>query len=1008
MKFSGRRRAAAIVVGSILAIYAVVGFFVVPPIVRAQAEKRLSEAIGRKVSVGSVSLNPFALSVTVRDFCISEKDGSTTFVGWDSLYVRVDALASLWGDWVVGAVDLDGFNANVELNKDGSVNFSDILARVGKTTEASGPSAAPHPVRVGRLGVTRASVTFLDRSLKHPFHATVWPLTFSLSGFRTVGSAGAPYHFEATTESGEKFAWSGTLAADPVASQGEFSVNGLVLSKYMPYLEARTGADVTDGRLSLSGSYAADLDPKARTLRLDNAEVHLSGLKIAERGSGSRALELASLDVSGIDADAVAMSAGVKRIAAEGGHAWVRRARDGSLNLLALAGPPGPAAASTGTPAPLPKVKVGEVSARGFTVDVSDQSVGSGASLSLGSVQVGLRDVTLEKGAEIPVHLAFAWAPRGAVSVDGKVTLLPSISADLVADVSDFSLLPLSPYLEQLVNARVTGGSVSTKLAVKASLPGGNPEVAAKGSFDLGAFCIVDAVHNKELAGVERLSLRGIDVATAPRLRASLDGIEVVNPYARVRVNDDGTLNLSSLRVAGSGGAAPAPSGPLPELRVGSVSISGGSFSFTDTSVSPNVRFTLDSFGGTLKGLSSDNPARADLELSGMVGGTGPLEIKGKLDPLGAHRSVDLSIGVRSADLVPLSPYAGKYAGYELARGQLFVSSAIAVNGDAIDAKNVVTLNQFTFGGATGSKDATSLPVRLGVALLKDVDGKIVIDLPVQGTLGDPNFRVGKVVLRVIENLLTKAAVSPFSLVGAMFGGGGEELAFQQFDPGRSVLVPSEAPKLQTLAKALEGRPRLNLGISGGFDAAADSYALKRVKLADLVRRSIWQERHAADPSTPPPALLVISAQEESAMVKKLFDAKFPPGTTFGTPLPPPPAIAPPPPAPRPGLVARILNAITLRKLREDRAAKKESERLAAEHESAVKAAAAAGLPLEEMKGRLAEAMTVKPEDLAALAGARAKAVRDQLVGEFHIPADRLFLEKSLGSAGPRVTLTLE
>jgi len=323
-----------------------------------------------------------------------------------------------------------------------------------------------------------------------------------------------------------------------------------------------------------------------------------------------------------------------------------------------------------------------------------------------------------------------------------------------------------------------------------------------------------------------------------------------------------------------------------------------------------------------------------------------------------------------------------------------------------------VTLNQFTFGAATASPDATVLPVRLCVALLKDIDGRIIIDLPVQGSLGDPQFRIGKVVLRVVVNLLTKAAVSPFSLIGSMFGGGGEELAYQEFSPGSSELEPSQVPKIETLAKALANRPALSLSIEGGYDPAADAYALRRSKLAELVRRQIWEERHATDPNIPPPDKLPISPDEHAAMVKKLFDSKFPPGTQFGTPLPAPPAVAAPPPGPPPGLLTRIVNLVTFKRHRDLVAARKQSEILAAEHEKDVAKAVAAGLPLDQMTGRLAESMVVTSDDLGALAAERAQSVRSHLIDSGHIAPNRLFLTQSSDPArqakGPRVLLSLQ
>jgi len=334
------------------------------------------------------------------------------------------------------------------------------------------------------------------------------------------------------------------------------------------------------------------------------------------------------------------------------------------------------------------------------------------------------------------------------------------------------------------------------------------------------------------------------------------------------------------------------------------------------------------------------------------------------------------------------------------------------VSGNALDSKNVITLNQFTFGAATNSPDAVHLPVRLGVALLKDPEGNIVIDVPVQGKLDDPEFRISKVVWRVIGNVLVKAATSPFSLLGSMLGGGGDELAFQEFTPGTTELVATELPKLETLVKALTNRPSLSLGIEGSYDVAADTFALKRFKLAELVRRKIWEEKHAANPNIPPPDKLEIPPEESLAMIKKLFDEKFPPGTQFGTPLPTAPAVAAPPPPPPPGFFKRAVNFITFKEAREKSAAK----RTAAEREAALKelreAAKAKGLPLQEMTGRLAETMVVTDDDLRALAASRAQHVRDHLVNVGHIAAERLFLSQASDATkqnkGPRVFLSLQ
>lgn len=987
-----------------VAAVALAGFVLLPPVVRTLGQKRLSALLERKVTIGKVRLNPFLLSAAIEDLDVQEPDGSGSFLGWRRLYVRFDALRSLGGDWVIGAVELDGFHARATANADGSLNFSDLLAKFGG--HAAAPSKPGRPVRLGNLRVVEAQVEFNDHSLRHPFHTLVGPLTFTLSGFRTTGAQLAPYHFEAATEAGERLAWSGSLTADPLQSVGQFEIGGVVLKKYTPYFEGEVRSDVIDGILAVSGRYEANLDPKARALRLSGGEVHLRDMRVAERQSGRVAVQLKTMDVTGIEADGVAMKAAVAKVAVAGGQVSVRRAKDGSLNLLTMTAPD-PAYA-----APAPQVSVGELTADDLAVDVTDETTPQAAHLALSGLKAGAKNLSLADGAVIPFHASFAWLPKGKVSLEGKVSVRPSVVADLTAKVERLDLLPLSPYLEQFVNARVAQGSLSTFATVHAALPGGPPQLTVKGDLSMDKFGLVDAAQNKELVGFNWMALGALDLATAPQVSLAIGQVDVDGPYVRVRVNADQTLNLASLLRSAPAGAARAPAAPAPRIEVGKITVEGGEFGFSDQSVDPAVKVSVSDFGGTLSGISSSHVGRADVDLKGLVGGSGPVAITGKLDPLGAHRFVGLTVTVRNVDLLPLSPYAGRFAGYALARGQLVVDSAIQLDGDKLDATNVVTLNQFTFGAATHSPDATGLPVRLGVALLKDTSGKIVIDLPVQGTLGDPNFRVGKVVLRVIVNLLTKAAVSPFALVGSMFGGGGDELAYDDFDPGRSELVAADQPKLATLEQALAQRPALNLGIEGSYDAAADTYALRRLRLADLVRRRVWEAKHAVDPNIPAPAALVVTPEENAAMVKQLFDAKFPPGTRFGTPLPPAPEVTPPPAPPAPGVLTRIVNWVTLKAQRDAAAARQAAEQRSAEHAKAVAAAVAAGLPEDEMAGRLAEAIEITPSDLRGLATARAERVRNELMTAGHISADRLFLTQAVGPAaanqGPRVLLTLE
>lgn len=1030
------------IAGLVLAVFTVTGFFIAPRLAKSQLEKRLSAQLGRTVTVEKIRLNPYTLAITLENFDVRTKEGDGSFLGWRRLYVNFDALASLRGPWVLGVVELEGFHAAPLIHPDGSYNFSDILARLQATSAAAGPMTKPgRPWRIGRLAVSGARVEFIDQSRPQPFATSIGPIAFTLTGFQTTSAPRALYFFQAVTEENEKLNWHGTLQVEPLSSRGELQVENIVLRKYAPYYAHYFNADLTGGSLSVRGQYELSFAKDAQIMKLNAGTLEVRGLKVVERDAPEAAVDLPSLIVTGIKADALKRSASIQAVRVAGGHLRVRREKDGALNLRTMFAPPAsasaqatasvPASAPPSTPVPLPELTVGEVALADFQVELADLSPPNPAHLALTGLQFSLKNLSLAEGAVMPLQLAFNWAPQGAVTGDGSVTIKPGLKADLTLDVAGLAILPLSPYLEQFVAVRITQGAVSTRGAVTFAQTEGAPAITFAGGVTVEQLGLVDGAHNEELAGVGSLALHDLKLSTAPQLTLSLAELNVNAPYARVLINADKTVNLALVAKPAAmaepvGEALPPDSSPasglktppasepagvrapLPKIEIAKVVIAGGDFTLTDRSIEPHVRVAVTQFGGTIAGLSSANFAKGEVDLKAAVDGAGPITITGQLDPLSEQRFADLKIDLKNVDLLPLSPYSGKFAGYEIARGKLALDVQARLDGKKLDATNVITLNQFNFGAPVASAEATGLPVRLGVALLKDPSGRIVIDVPVSGDLDDPNFRIGKIVLRVVVNLLTKAAVSPFSLLGSMFGGGGDELAFQEFAPGGSALLPGEQSKRDTMVKALQNRPALSLALEGSYDAAADTHALKQQKVTEWVRGKIWEQRRALDPNIPPPAELTITLEDQAAMVKQLFSELFPAGMPWVAPVAttPAPASAPPPLAKT--FLGRVRDLVTLKGLR------KGGLMPAAAKASPVAAAAGmdpAGASLAEMTDRLAETMTVTDNDLRALAADRAQRVRDYFLKEGKIEPERLFLaqgKEAKVNHGPRVFLSLQ
>ena len=277
--------------------------------------------------------------------------------------------------------------------------------------------------------------------------------------------------------------------------------------------------------------------------------------------------------------------------------------------------------------------------------------------------------------------------------------------------------------------------------------------------------------------------------------------------------------------------------------------------------------------------LSSDSLGTGTLELTAAINDVAPVTVSGRFNPLSAKEGSDLAVSITGWELIPVGPYSGRYLGYLIAKGKMKVEMQYRVVGRELRAENKLTIDQFTFGDATNSPEATTMPVKLGIAVMRDRDGQIVFDVPVEGNLDDPNFRLGRVIGRAILNVLTKLITSPFKLLGGLFGGGDADLSFVEFAPGSAALAPAPRRRNSMCSRSrCTQRPALKLEIAGAVDTLADAAALRAAKLDARLRTMMWTAQKAKDPNTPPPDSLVLTATDSPPLAHRGLRGRVPEG----------------------------------------------------------------------------------------------------------------------------------
>jgi hypothetical protein len=239
----------------------------------------------------------------------------------------------------------------------------------------------------------------------------------------------------------------------------------------------------------------------------------------------------------------------------------------------------------------------------------------------------------------------------------------------------------------------------------------------------------------------------------------------------------------------------------------------------------------MHDLGGVVTGLSNDPATTAQVELDGKVDDYGSARVRGSIQPFRATEFTDLTLTFRNLEMTNLTPYSGKFAGRKIDSGKLSVDLEYKIKNRQLAGENKFVINKLKLGERVDSPDAMKLPLDLAIALLQDSNGIIDLDLPISGSLDDPQFSYGRIIWKAIVNVLTKLVTAPFRALGKLLGISSEKLESVDFDPGSSALLPPEQEKLKTLSEALAKRPALTLTLEPGYDPEADRRALQELAM---------------------------------------------------------------------------------------------------------------------------------------------------------------------------------
>ncbi|KJZ35474.1 DUF748 domain-containing protein [Pseudomonas fluorescens] len=878
-----------------LALYSLLGFLILPGIALRVANQQLANYATTPATIQRIELNPFSLEVTLWGLIIGEPGKEQ--VGFERLYANLQ-IDSLWTKALhLSDIEIDKPKTEILFGKDGKLNLLGLFKIPASEPTPADPNAKPFPLRIERIKLAGGVVHFQDQRPSEPIEFLYDKLDFELKNLSTLPEDSADMTLVAIGPAGGQIDWTGNFSLIPIASEGKLKITNGKMKSFWPYVRDSVPLVLEDGVMSLSTDYKLNL-AKETELLLSNVAVSIAPFAI-KAPDGRPLAKLERLDISETTVDLAKQQVVVGKIRSQKLETWAALEADGQLDwqklfasqpskaaVKAKAEPTStPAAADSPKPDPAPpskpwQVLLKDVQLRNYQVHLADRKAQPAVALDVGPLNLDLQNFDSLNGSPFNLKLDTGVGKQGKITADGIVNLAP-VSAKLNVQTKDIDLRVAQSYITPFIRLELRSGMLGSDLVV--DLKSTEPlAFSVTGRAQVDQLHTLDTLKTRDFLKWQQLVLEGLNYQHGDSL--SIDKVNLFQPYARFMINDDRTTNIDDLLIpqppdsgAKTAAAKPASKEKPLGIHIGGIAINDGSANFADFSLTPNFATAIQQLNGQIGTIDSRQAKPASVDIKGKVDRYAPVTIKGSVNPFDPMASLDIATSFKRVELTTLTPYSGKFAGYRIRKGRLNLDLHYKITNGQLLAENKVVVEQLQLGEKVDSPDAVSLPLKLAIALLKDVDGKISIELPVSGDLNNPQFSVMPIIWQTLRNLIVKAAAAPFKMIGGLVSGGGsEDLGTVSFAPGSSDLSKEAEGSLVKLSQALKERPALRLEIEGTAAASSDGPLIAEQRLEREYQYNYYKMLQRRGDKVPAQAsLLEVPDNEKGPLLEGIYRTRL-------------------------------------------------------------------------------------------------------------------------------------
>lgn len=857
-------------------LYSLIGFLIVPGIALRIANQQLAQYATLPASLQRVQFNPFTLELSLWGLRIGESKQEQ--LSFQRLYANLQS-DSLWsGALHLRGIELDGARTEIIFDKDGTLNLTQLFNLPQSQAEPKAENSEPFPLRIDRIRLREKSLRFQDLRPSEAVEFAYDALDLELHNLSTLAGDNAEMTLTASGPHGAQIDWRGQVSLTPITSSGSLSVSDGRLSTFWPYVRDALPLVLKEGQVDLSSDYRLDLS-SGTELQLSKIKVQLAPFALDDP-QGKPLIRLQRLDIDNSSLDLAKQQVVVGQVRSQGLEAWAAREADGQLDWQKLFAKPEGAKSEAAEPAQQPdeskpwQVLLQDVQLRDYKAHLADRVPQQEVAVDVGPLNLDLKNFDSLGNTPFDLRLDSGLGKQGKLQAAGQVQLSPT-SAQLKVATQDIDLRLAQAYLSPFIRLELRSGLLGSDLDVQ--LKSTEPlALSVTGSARVDQLHTLDTLRERDFVRWKQVRVNGLDYQHGEHL--NIDRVELDQPYARFVINENLTTNVSELIVPQpqAPNESKADAGKPLAIRIGGVAINDGSANFADFSLRPSFATAIQQMNGRIGVLDNQQPQAASVDIQGKVDRYAPMSIKGRLTPFDPLNSLDIATSFKNVELTTITPYSGKFAGYRIRKGRLNLDLHYRIEKGQLNADNKVLVENLQLGERVDSPDAVDLPIRLAVALLKDTQGRIALELPVKGDLNNPEFSVMPIVWQTLRNLVLRAAQAPFKFIAGLVGGSDVDLSTVPFAAGSAQLQGDARQALDTLATALQERPNLRLEVEGQAAQSADGPLLAEQRLQREFRETwykVLQRRGDKVPASPDE--LMVDEDEQAALLEGIYRSRL-------------------------------------------------------------------------------------------------------------------------------------